>query len=67
MSQPLVTCLFLISAAIVMKACSTFVAFLALVSKKGMPISSANACNCQATGMATVEQTYSSPNNAEPA
>ena len=28
----------------VMKACSTFVAFLALVSKKGMPISSANAC-----------------------
>ncbi|KAG7229907.1 hypothetical protein INR49_009625, partial [Caranx melampygus] len=29
--------LFLISAAIVMKACSTLVAFLALVSKKGMP------------------------------
>ena len=36
--------LFLISAAMVMKACSTLVAFLALVSKKGMPISSANAC-----------------------
>ena len=35
--------LFLISAAIVMKACSTFVAFLALVSRKGMPISSAKA------------------------
>ena len=36
--------LFLISAAMVMKACSTLVAFLALVSKKGMPISSAKAC-----------------------
>ena len=36
--------LFLISAAMVIKACSTFVAFLALVSKKGIPISSANAC-----------------------
>lgn len=35
--------LFLISAAIVMKACSTLVAFLALVSKKGIPISSAKA------------------------
>lgn len=31
------------SADIAMKACSTFVAFLALVSMKGMPISSANA------------------------
>jgi hypothetical protein len=30
-------------AAIAMKACSTLVAFLALVSMKGMPISSANA------------------------
>ncbi len=36
--------LFLISAAIVMKACSTLIAFLALVSKNGMPISSAKAC-----------------------
>lgn len=35
--------LFLISAAIVMKACSTLVAFLALVSKKGMPRESANS------------------------
>lgn len=35
--------LFLMSADIAMKACSTFVAFLALVSIKGMPISSANA------------------------
>lgn len=35
--------LFLISAAIVMKVCSTLVAFLALVSKKGIPISSAKA------------------------
>lgn len=35
--------LFLISAAMVMKACSTFVAFLALVSKKGMPRESANS------------------------
>lgn len=40
---------FLISAAIVINACSTFVAFLALVSKKGMPISSANACNITGT------------------
>ena len=38
------TNLFLISAAMVMKACSTLVAFFALVSKKGMPISSAKAC-----------------------
>jgi len=30
-------------AAIAMKACSTLVAFLALVSMNGMPISSANA------------------------
>ncbi len=37
--------LFLISAAIVMKACSTLVAFFALVSRNGMPISSANACH----------------------
>ena len=29
--------LFLISAAMVMKACSTFVAFLAEVSRKGIP------------------------------
>ena len=34
---------FLISAAMVMNASPTFVAFLADVSKKGMPISSANA------------------------
>lgn len=34
---------FLISAAIVINACSTLDAFLALVSMKGMPISSANA------------------------
>lgn len=36
--------LFLISAAMVMKACSTLVAFLALVSKKGIPRESANSC-----------------------
>ena len=35
--------LFLISAAMVMKACSTLVAFLALVSKNGMPRESANS------------------------
>lgn len=35
--------LFLIEADIAMKACSTLVAFLALVSMKGIPISSANA------------------------
>ncbi len=35
--------LFLISAAIVIKACSTLVASFALVSKNGMPISSAKA------------------------
>lgn len=35
--------LFLIEAAIAMKACSTLVAFFALVSMKGMPISSAKA------------------------
>jgi hypothetical protein len=35
--------LFLIAAAIAMKASSTFVAFFALVSRKGIPISSANA------------------------
>lgn len=35
--------LLLISAAIVMKACSTFVAFLALVSKNGIPSESANS------------------------
>ena len=35
--------LFLISAAMVMKACSTLVAFLALVSRKGMPSESANS------------------------
>lgn len=34
---------FLISAAIVMKACSTFVAFLALVSRKGIAKESANS------------------------
>lgn len=34
---------FLISAAIVMKDCSTFVAFLALVSKNGIPRESANS------------------------
>lgn len=34
---------FLISAAMVMKASPTFVAFFALVSRNGMPISSANA------------------------
>ena len=37
--------LFLISAAMVMNACSTLVAFFALVSRKGIPISSANACH----------------------
>lgn len=37
--------LFLISAAMVMNACSTLVEFLAEVSKKGMPISSAKACH----------------------
>lgn len=36
--------LFLISAAMVMKACSTLVALLALVSRKGMPRLSANSC-----------------------
>lgn len=41
--------LFLISAAMVMKACSTFVALLALVSRNGMPISSAKACNVTVT------------------
>ena len=41
------THLFLISAAIVMNACSTLVALFAEVSKKGMPISSANACTPQ--------------------
>lgn len=35
--------LFLISAAMVMKACSTLVALLALVSKKGIPKLSANS------------------------
>lgn len=34
---------FLISAAMVIKACSTLVAFLALVSKKGIPRESANS------------------------
>jgi hypothetical protein len=42
--------LFLISAAMVMKACSTLVAFLADVSRKGMPISSANACGRRGEG-----------------
>ena len=36
--------LFFIAAVIAIKACSTLVAFLALVSIKGIPISSANAC-----------------------
>ena len=36
--------LFLISAAMVMKACSTFVAFFAEVSKNGMPNWSAYSC-----------------------
>lgn len=40
--------LFLISAAMVMKACSTLVAFLALVSKKGIPRESANSCKHRA-------------------
>lgn len=35
--------LFLISAAMVMKACSTLVALLALASKKGIPKLSANS------------------------
>jgi hypothetical protein len=35
---------FLISAAIVKKACSTLMESLALVSRKGIPSSSANAC-----------------------
>lgn len=37
--------LFFISAAMVMKACSTLVAFLADVSKNGMPSWSAYSCN----------------------
>jgi hypothetical protein len=41
----------LISAAIVMKACSTLVAFFADVSRKGIPISSANACRVQQQAM----------------
>ena len=36
---------FFISAAIVMNACSTFVAFLAEVSKNGMPNWSAYSCS----------------------
>lgn len=36
--------LFLISAAMVMKACSTLVELLALVSRKGIPRLSANSC-----------------------
>jgi hypothetical protein len=35
--------LFLMSAAMAIKACSTLMAFFALVSMKGIPISSANA------------------------
>ncbi len=42
--SPAAAHLFLISAAMVMNACSTFVAFLAEVSRNGMPISSAKAC-----------------------
>ena len=42
--------LFLISAVMVMKACSTLVAFFALVSRKGMPISSAKACAMRISG-----------------
>lgn len=44
-------CLYLslIAAAMAMNACSTFVASLALVSKNGMPISSANACTRNTT------------------
>jgi hypothetical protein len=38
------THLSLIEADMAMKACSTFKAFFALVSMKGMPISSANSC-----------------------
>ena len=41
--------LFLISAAMVMKACSTLVALLALVSRKGMPRLSANSWTRQTT------------------
>ena len=37
--------LFLISAAMVMKACSTLVELLALVSRKGIPRVSANSCS----------------------
>ena len=37
--------LFLISAVMVMNACSTLVAFFALVSKNCIPISSAKACS----------------------
>lgn len=40
---------FLISAAIVMKACSTFVAFLALVSRKGIAKESANSWKVKRT------------------
>jgi len=36
---------FLISAAMVKKACSTLIESLALVSRKGIPSSSANACD----------------------
>ena len=42
--------LFLISAAMVMKACSTLVAFLALVSKKGIPRESANSWTTELVG-----------------
>lgn len=46
--------LFLISAAMVMKACSTLVAFLALVSKKGIPRESANSWTQQKSQSETV-------------
>lgn len=51
------THLVLISATIVMKACSTLVAFLALVSRNGIPISSANALRNQKNEAKQNEQT----------
>ena len=47
---------FFISAAIVMNACSTLVEFLALVSKKGIPISSANAFGTERTSSVQNQQ-----------
>ena len=48
----------LMSAAMAIKACSTLVAFFALVSINGMPISSANAFRAQSNHR---QQCYLSP------